>query len=121
MNTKKQVGDFGESLALVFLENKGYVLRAQNFRTRLGEIDLIMQNEEFLIFVEVKTRKNAHFGMAHEFVNERKMMKIRTVATLWLSKNETNLQPRFDIVEIYAPQGENTKNPEITHWEDAFS
>ena len=117
----KQVGDFGERLALAFLESKGYVLCAQNFRTRHGEIDLIMQNEEFLIFVEVKTRKNACFGMAHEFVNERKMEKIKTTATLWLSENETELQPRFDIVEVYARQGENTKSPEITHWEDAFS
>lgn len=91
-----------------------------NYSCRFGEIDLIAANRTYLVFVEVKLRKSDAVARAAEFVDFRKQKRIRTTAGLWLSQNETELQPRFDIVEIYAPDGENTKKPLIHHLEDAF-
>ncbi len=75
----------------------------------------------FLCFVEVKLRRSAAFGTAAAFVDRRKQDKLRTAAMLYLTRRPTELQPRFDVIEIYAPQGVNTPAPEIFHWENAFS
>ena len=91
-----------------------------NYRCRYGEIDLIVADKKHLIFVEVKLRKTARFAQAHEFVDVFKQNRIRTTASLYLSQNPTELQPRFDVVEIYAPEGTATVAPEIIHMEDAF-
>ena len=91
-----------------------------NYRTRLGEIDIIAANRRYLIFCEVKLRKTADFAAAREFVDARKQQRLRTTALVYLSQHETNLQPRFDVIEIYAPDGTATKKPQINHMEDAF-
>ena len=70
--------------------------------------------------MEVKLRKNNHFAGAAEYVDRRKQDKIRMTASMYLSENPTKLQPRFDVVEIYAPQGTLSKEPLINHLEDAF-
>ena len=93
---------------------------ATNYRCRFGEIDLIMSNRKYLVFVEVKLRKSDKFANAAEFVDRRKQDRIRTTADMYLSEFPTDLQPRFDVVEIYAPQGTDTINPKIHHLEDAF-
>lgn len=113
-------GRWGEALAAAYLEKKKYRLVACNYTCRYGEIDLIVQNKQYLVFVEVKLRKSAAFAKASDFVDLHKQNRIRTSAELWLSQNETALQPRFDVVEIYAPQGIRTEKPEINHLEDAF-
>ena len=74
----------------------------------------------YLIFCEVKLRKTADFAAAREFVDARKQQRLRTTALVYLSQHETNLQPRFDVIEIYAPNGTATKKPQINHMEDAF-
>ena len=79
-----------------------------------------MQNRKFLVFVEVKLRKSARFAAAREYVDIRKQDKLRVTASIYLSQNPTHLQPRFDIIEIYAPEGTATVSPEIYHLEDAF-
>ena len=91
-----------------------------NYRTRLGEIDIIAANRWYLIFCEVKLRKTADFAAAREFVDARKQQRLRSTALVYLSQHETNLQPRFDVIEIYAPNGTATKKPQINHMEDAF-
>ena len=73
-----------------------------------------------LCFVEVKLRKSAEFGSAAQFVTPRKQERLRTTAMLYLQENPTALQPRFDVVEIYAPQGLQTRNPEIRFLENVF-
>lgn len=113
-------GAWGEALAAQFLRKKGYRIEAMNFRTRLGEIDVIASNRRYLVFCEVKLRKSADFAAAREFVDSRKQQKLRTTALVYLSQNETALQPRFDVIEIYAPDGTATRRPQITHMEDAF-
>lgn len=113
-------GHWGEALAAAYLEKKKYQLVACNYSCRFGEIDLIVQNKRYLVFVEVKLRKSDRFAKAAEFVDLHKQSRIRTTAELWLSQHETTLQPRFDVVEIYAPEGMDTKHPKINHLEDAF-
>jgi putative endonuclease len=93
---------------------------AANYRCRFGELDLIVRNRTHLVFVEVKLRKNASFAAAREYVDLRKQEKLRTTASLYLSQNPTHLQPRFDVIEVYAPEGIQTAQPEIIHLEDAF-
>ena len=73
-----------------------------------------------MVFAEVKLRKNDRFAAASEFVDRNKQERIKTTASLYLSENETRLQPRFDVIEVYAPEGTQTLNPVINHLEDAF-
>ena len=114
------MGAWGEALAAEYLRKKRYSIVATNYRTRLGEIDLIAANKKYLVFVEVKLRKNADFAMAREFVDSGKQRRIRTVAGCYLASHPTSLQPRFDVIEIYAPEGLETRRPVINHLEDAF-
>lgn len=120
MAKNNTLGAWGESLAAQFLRKKRYEILEAGFRSRFGEIDLIVQNRKYLVFVEVKLRKNADFARAMEFVDRKKQDRIRTTASVYLSLHPTKLQPRFDVIEIYAPQGELTPRPEIHHMEDAF-
>ncbi|MDR2590617.1 MAG: YraN family protein [Oscillospiraceae bacterium] len=119
MNTREK-GKWGEDIALEYLTKKGYIVLAKGFYSRFGEIDIIMKTNEFLVFVEVKTRKDKTFAHAREFVSKTKQRKIVSTAKYWLMKNPTNLQPRFDVIEVYAKNGVKTENPEIIHIENAF-
>ena len=120
MAKSRITGAWGEALAAAYLRKKHYKIVAVGYRSRFGEIDLIAQNSKFLVFVEVKLRKNSAFAPAREYVNEAKRDRIRVTASMFLQQENTKLQPRFDVIEIYAPLGEKTENPEITHLEDAF-
>lgn len=120
MGRNNIVGAWGEALAAEYLQKKKYKLLATGYRCRFGEIDLIMANKKYLVFVEVKLRKSDRFASAMEFVDCHKQNRIRTTAEMYLSQNPTDLQPRFDVVEIYAPEGLDTQEPEIHHLEDAF-
>jgi len=117
MNTRER-GKWGEGLALEFLNKKGFVTVASGWRSRFGEIDLIVKNSEYLVFAEVKLRKNANFAQAREYVGKTKQDKIRATASLWLASHRTKLQPRFDVIEIYAQ--DEAAVPEIIHIENAF-
>lgn len=120
MRTRDLLGPCGEALAAEYLRKKGCRIEAMNYRTRLGEIDIIAANRRYLIFCEVKLRKTADFAAAREFVDARKQQRLRSTALVYLSQHEINLQPRFDVIEIYAPNGTATKKPQINHMEDAF-
>ena len=120
MKSSKLTGAWGEALAAEYLRKKRYKIVASGYRSRFGEIDLIVSNRKFLVFVEVKLRKNGSFASAREYVDQRKQDKLRITASMYLSQNPTNLQPRFDVIEIYAPEGTETLHPEIYHLEDAF-
>ena len=120
MGRNNIVGAWGEALAADYFRKKHYKLLATGYRCRFGEIDLIVSNRKYLVFVEVKLRKSDRFASATEYVDFRKQNRIRTTAQWYLSQNPTELQPRFDVVEIYAPQGLETPNPIINHMEDAF-
>ena len=115
------IGLWGEALAAEYLRKRGYRILACNYRCRFGEIDLIAQQSKYLVFVEVKLRKSTLFGEAKEFVGYTKQNRIRAAAEMWLQEFPDRRQPRFDVIEIYAPQGRETVSPEINHLEDAFS
>ena len=120
MGRNNIVGAWGESVAANYLLKKRYKLLATNYRCRFGEIDLIVSDRKHIVFVEVKLRKSDKFASAMEFVDLRKQNRIRTTAEIFLNQNPTDLQPRFDVIEIYAPAGIDTQRPEIHHLEDAF-
>lgn len=114
------LGRWGEALAADFLRQRGYSILDAGWRCRFGEIDLIAVDKTYLCFVEVKLRKSAAYGAPREFVNWRKQEKLRLTAQLYLMQHPTDLQPRFDVVEIYAPQGMETQRPDIHLLENAF-
>ena len=120
MGRNNLAGAWGEATAADYLRKKRYKILTQGFRSRFGEIDLIAQNGKYLVFVEVKLRKSSRFAMAREYVDAKKQERLKTTALLFLSKYPTKLQPRFDVIEIYAPDGTMTVTPEIYHLEDAF-
>lgn len=120
MARNNTLGAWGEAKAAEYLRKKRYHIIAQGFRSRFGEIDLIVYNRKYLVFVEVKLRKNANFARAVEYVDHKKQERIKTTAAVYLSQHPTALQPRFDVIEIYAPEGTDTVRPEINHLEDAF-
>lgn len=117
---KKLLGRWGEAKAAEYLKQKGYEIVGLNYSCRHGEIDVIAKNREFVIFAEVKLRKNANFAEAREFVTPSKQKKLVITAGAWLVANETELQPRFDVIEIYAPYGMNDRSISINHIENAF-
>lgn len=113
--TTKDVGNRGETIAKEYLEKKGYNFVERNYSWGLGEIDLIMQVEDFLVFVEVKLRKNDDYGRPRDFVTLSKQDKILKTAQNYIEINELyNYQPRFDVVEIL------TEDNYIEHIENAF-
>ena len=120
MRESKLLGAWGEAQAAQYLQKKHYKLVAMGYSSRYGEIDLIVKNWRYLVFVEVKLRKDDRFAQAREFVDSRKQDRIRITASMYLSQNPTDLQPRFDVIEIYAPEGTATLRPKIYHLEDAF-
>lgn len=114
------LGCWGEAQAAAYLRTRGYTLEASGYRCRFGEIDLIASRGEILAFVEVKLRKNSAFASPREFVDGRKQQRIRTTAECYLAETGSLLQPRFDVAEVYAPEGTDTADPVITYYENAF-
>lgn len=120
MGRNNLAGAWGEALAAEYLREKKYHILQSGYRCRFGEIDIIAEYGTFLAFVEVKLRKNADFAQAMEYVDGNKQDRLRTTAAQYLAENPTRLQPRFDVIEIYAPEGTGTARPEIHHMENAF-
>jgi len=120
MKNSKLSGAWGEALAAEYLRKKKYKIEAVGYHCRYGEIDLIVSDKQYLVFVEVKLRKSGNFAQAMEYVDHRKQDRIRITASMYLSQYTSVLQPRFDVIEIYAPEGTATTHPKIRHMEDAF-
>ena len=114
------LGRWGEDRAAECLRKKGFQVTGANWKCRFGEIDLIAEDGVYLCFVEVKLRKSAAYGSAAASVDRHKQDRLRTAATLYLSRHPTDLQPRFDVMEIYAPRGIDTSQPELIHLENVF-
>lgn len=114
MNNK---GKLWEIEAANYLKKKKYKLVDANYITRFGEIDLIVSNKKYLCFVEVKQRNENSLAKPLEFVTVSKQKKIIASAEIFLANCETDLQPRFDVVEIYT---KDNKIKSIKHLENAF-
>ena len=115
--SSKLTGRRGELLAAEYLKKQGWRVVGMNFSCRYGEVDVIAENRDFLVFAEVKARKNARFAAAREFVTPAKQRRVLLAAQLWLQRNPTEKQPRFDVLEVYGAEGET---PQIIHIENAF-
>lgn len=111
--TSKQItGNIGEAKATDLLTRKGFEILEKNYRYKKAEIDIIVKNELFIVFVEVKTRKNNKFGNPEDTVSERKIELFQDAAEHYMLENNINLNLRFDIIAI--------TDVEIEHFEDAF-
>lgn len=116
MSDKIKTGCKGENLAAEFLERKGFQIIARNFRHKHAEIDLIAKRENWIVFVEVKTRSSSAFGEPEEFVTGLKTRKIFEAAEAYIFSNDWHGHVRFDIVSV-----KMGATPEIIHFEDAIN
>ena len=109
-------GKLGEDLAVKYLLSKGYKLLARNYRNKIGEIDIIVEKDGIIIFVEVKSRTSTNYGYGYEAVNRRKQEKIINCSHIYCKQNGLyNSQLRYDIIEVYL-----TKDIKINHIDNAF-
>jgi len=119
----RQAGAHWEKTAESFLTGKGLKLVKRNFSSRLGEIDLIMEDKETLVFIEVRYRKSNHFGDGAESITVHKQSRISRTAAWYLAKNPHRAEQfcRFDIISIGSiPNDPKIKDQEIKdqgiHW-----
>lgn len=111
----REIGLYGENIAKEYLNNNGFNVVEMNYRTKLGEIDIIAKDKENIVFVEVKSRKNLNYGYPAEAVNAKKQNKITSVANFYLLTNNLyKKKVRFDVIEVYL------KDNSINHIENAF-
>ena len=110
-SNNKVLGNSGEEIALKYLKNNGYKILFSNFKTQIGEIDIIAKENGVIVFVEVKTRTSNYFGLPREAVNAHKQYKIRQVATQYLKKySDVDNACRFDVIEILEGKITHLKN-----------
>ncbi len=117
---KKLLGKKGEDIALNYLTEKGYELVARNYRfSRYGELDLVMRDGKYLVFIEVRTKKNKLYGSPLETIDYDKRRQIEKMAQLFLVKEKLSQETfcRFDAIGIILS---DNNEPEIEHIQDAF-
>jgi putative endonuclease len=117
--SNKILGNYGESLARKYLQDQGYRILEENFRNKLGEIDLIVQDGKTICFVEVKTRQFLGQGQPYEAVNPWKIRKLSQMAISYLKYKYNSLEilSRFDVISIIQ---DKTSSPIIQHIKNAF-
>ena len=114
---KREDGTHGENLAVDYLKKKGYRILERNFRFERGEIDIIAEQHDTLIFIEVKARRSTSFGTPEDAVTSTKQRQIQKVAEGYLFINSVDGKAcRFDVIAIQFENG----TPNIRHYENAF-
>jgi len=108
-------GNKGEDQAADFLKQKGYEIISRNYRYKHSEIDLVVQKNNLIVFVEVKTRSSSEFGEPEAFVGAKKAAKIFEGADQYVYEKNWNGNIRFDIISVKLGD-----TPEVVHFEDAF-
>lgn len=110
MNTR-QSGIEGENVAVEYLKKMRYKILERNFSNWTGEIDVIAQDGEYIVFVEVKSRENTKYGMPVESITRQKVRKIiRTAESYLLYKSKQNSLCRFDVIEVLRGEVNHIKN-----------
>lgn len=117
--SKKDIGNKGEKTAVIFLKKNKYKIITTNYKTKIGEIDIICENSEYIVFVEVKTRKRDSSVSGVFAVNKVKQNHIFKVADNYLKSHNSNKQPRFDIIEVEFDESDNSARV-LNHYVDAF-
>jgi len=117
LNIRQKFGEKSESIAVSYLKKQGYKILEQNYRTKLGEIDIIAKEKGTIAFIEVKARKSKNFGNPKWAVTPKKQRKISMVALQYLKTTmQSNVKARFDVVSIISSQD----NPSIEIVKNAF-
>ena len=116
MAAHNQLGKEGEDAACLFLQKEGYTLLERNWRFGRHEIDIIADNDEFIVFVEVKTRSSSQWGNPEDFVSKTQIKRIVDAADFYLREKDISKDARFDIISIIPKNGKF----EIEHIDDAF-
>jgi putative endonuclease len=118
MENKKEAGSYGETLATEFIKELGYEIILKNYVYGKGEIDIIAKDDEILVFLEVKYRKNLEFGRPELQITKSKQHQIKRVALGYLFEHDiSDTQCRFDVIAIlHLPE----TDPEINHIINAF-
>lgn len=111
------LGVIAERKSANYLRKKGYKIISSNYRTKMGEIDLIAVDKKYIVFVEVKMRNENSIALPREFVDYKKQQKIIATSQQYLANYPTNLQPRFDVIEVFSDKG---KIKSVKHLENAF-
>jgi len=112
----KDTGKSGEEAAFAFLKKKGFRVLEKNYRTPVGEIDIIANDRGTLVFIEVKTRTGISFGRPFEAVDRRKRERMKKVALWYMKKLRREVPARFDVLSILSEEG----GMRIEHIPDAF-
>lgn len=113
---RKNLGNWGENLALEYLNAKGYELLERNFHSRYGELDLIMRVDDVLVAVEVKTRRSRKYGFAEYSITKKKVQAIADTMTVYLDNN-ANLDQAWQI-DLVVIESFGTEKPEIIHYQN---
>lgn len=116
MAKHNELGNQGEEIAVQYLTDKGYEILERNWRNIHKEIDIIAKDGKVLVIVEVKTRQTDEYGNPDFAVTRRKQRMLIAAANAYISKNNIDVETRFDIISIFFRDGE----PIIEHIEDAF-
>ena len=119
MTDKIKTGKEGERLAATFLMNQGFEIVSRNYRHRRAEIDLIVKRGDWLIFVEVKTRRSHEAGHPADAVDERKQQRLTRLALAYMKRHDLlGVAARFDVVAVTWPADD--RRPQIEHFLGAF-
>ena len=120
-SSEATLGDIGESLAADFLKKSGMKILASNYRMRMGEIDLVASDRDYIVFVEVKTRKDNTKGEPFESVDFQKQKKLTQLAWGYLKRHRLVGKPiRFDVISILMETEDGDGTPRIQHYQAAF-
>lgn len=116
MARHNDLGKIGEDKAVELLMSKGYFIRERNWTVGKLEIDIVAVHNGYIVFVEVKTRRDNVFAEPKDAVNLRKIKNIVRAADAYIKINNIDLEPRFDIIDIVGQE----ENMRVEHIEDAF-
>ncbi len=114
------LGRLGEELAANYLKENGFFIAARNYRSQRGEVDIIAENREMVLFVEVKLRNHDAGYSPKEAVTWNKRRRLIHATKNFIYRSHTELQPRFDVIEIIMGERQDLKDAEV-HWiQNAF-
>ena len=117
MTDRKQTGNWGEALALTYLQGEGYAIECCNFRHRRTEIDLVASHDNKLVFVEVKTRTTLAFGGPSCHFPHAQRRRISRAASAYMDLTHYDWEIRFDLIAIHR---RSETDYTLQHFEDVF-
>ena len=115
MAAHNELGKWGEDIAAAFIEKKGYEILQRDWKSGHHDLDIIARDEDTLVIVEVKTRRNRLYGDPEEAIDYKKRLSLQSAINHYVKSNRINAPIRFDIISIVGKIG---STPEIDHIKD---